>query len=142
MLTMTRRFVLAALPVAAFVVMTAPGAAASDLAAARVSVPFAFDLNGKQFEAGHYRFESRPGSGILTLAPENGAPHMLLGRPLSNAEKNFESKLVFYFVDNTYYLAEVWFAGSSASRGLPVKKEIAITAKNGKVKRIEVALNR
>ncbi len=142
MLNRTRRFVLAVLPVAALAVMTASGAAASDVAITRATVPFAFDLNGQHFDAGRYTFECRFGNGLITLTPQEGDRHVFLGRPLGDPRTAQEPKLVFYKVDDAYYLAELWLTGSGMGKGLPVKKEIEFTAKRGGVKRIEVALKR
>ncbi len=142
MLNPTRRFVLAALPLAALVVMTASGAAASDAAITRATIPFAFDLNGQHFDAGRYTFEARFGTGLITVTPEEGARHAFLGWPLGDPSKAQDPKLVFYKVDDAYYLAELWLSGSGMGKGVPVKKEIEFTAKRGGVNRIEVALKR
>ncbi len=142
MLNRTRRFVLSALPLAALVVMTASGAAASDAARTRANIPFAFDLNGQRFDAGRYIFECKLGSGLITLTPEEGARHAFLGHPLGEHGSAQEPKLVFYKVDDTYYLAELWLAGSGMGKGLPVKKEVAFSAKRGDAKRVVVALSR
>jgi len=142
MLNKTRRFVLAALPVAAIAFMTASGAAASGMAAARVTVPFAFDLNGQQFEAGQYTIESRFGSGLITIMRNEGQSNAFLGRPIGNPYAAAQPRLLFYVVDKSYYLAEVWLPGSGMGKALPVKKEIEFQARRGGVKRIEVALNR
>jgi hypothetical protein len=142
MLNKTRRFVLAALPVAAIAFAMATGAAASDLSKVRVSVPFGFDLNGTQFEAGAYTIESGYGSALMTIARSEGRAHAFLGRPLGNPSAAQAPKLVFYVVDKTYYLAEVWLPGSGMGKGVPVKKEIEFQARRGTMQRIEVALNR
>ncbi len=142
MFNRTRRFVLAALPLAAFVLMTASGAAASDTAITRVTIPFAFELNGQHFDAGRYTFECRFGTDLITLTPQEGARRAFFGRPLGDRSSAREPKLVFYKVDDNYYLAELWLAGSGMGKGLPVKKGIEFTAKQGAVTRIEVALNR
>ena len=142
MLDQTRRFFLAALPVAAFVILTASGAGASDMGLTRAKVPFAFELNGRHFDAGIYTLRAQWGSGIITLVPEQGSMHYFLGSPLGNRVEPSDPRLVFYMVDDKYYLAEVWFSGSGAGRKVPVKKEIEFTAKKGGVRRIEVALSR
>ena len=142
MMNKTRRWVFAALPVAAIAFMTASGAAASEMAIARVNVPFAFDLNGHQFDAGRYTVESRFGSGMITVVRQEGKSHAFLGRPIGNPYAAADPKLVFYVVNKTYYLAEVWLPGSGAGKSVPVKKEIEFQARRGKVERIEVALNR
>jgi|GEM_PF-2499737 len=142
MMNKTRRWVLAALPMAAIALMTASGAAAAEMASARVTVPFAFDLNGHQFDAGNYTVESRFGTGLITVMRTEGQAHAFLGRPIGNPHSVPDPKLVFYVVDKTYYLAEVWLPGSGAGKSVPVKKEIEFQARRGKVDRIEVALNR
>lgn len=142
MMNRTRRFVLAALPVAAFAVMMTGSAAASDVAGTRAAVPFAFEVNGEHFEAGRYGFEARYGTGLITMRPVEGQPVAFLGMPLGNPAEMQAPKLVFYVVDGKYYLAEVWMAGSGMGKKVPVKKEIEFTAKRGGVTRIEVALNR
>lgn len=142
MLNRTRRFVLAALPVAALLVMTSAGAAASEVGGSRANVPFAFEVSGEHFEAGQYRFEARFGTGLVTMRPVEGKPMAFLGMPLGNPLEMQAPKLVFYVVDGKYYLAEVWMAGSGMGKKVPVKKEIEFTAKRGGVNRIEVALNR
>ncbi|OHE76270.1 MAG: hypothetical protein A2107_14545 [Verrucomicrobia bacterium GWF2_62_7] len=142
MLNRTRRFVLAALPLAALALMTASGAAASDTAKTRANIPFAFDLNGQRFDAGLYIFECRFGTGLITVTPQEGERHAFLGRPLGDPSSAQDPKLVFYKVDDTYYLAELWLAGSGMGKGLPVKKEIEFSARRGDAKRIVVALSR
>jgi hypothetical protein len=142
MFNKTRRFVLAALPVAALAVMTTAGAAASDQALTRASIPFAFDVNGQHFDAGRVTLEARFGTGMITVRPEEGKAMAFLGSPLGNPNDASDPRLVFYLVDGQYYLAEVWMAGSGMGKKVPVKKEIEFTAKRGGAKRIEVALNR
>lgn len=142
MLNKTRRFVLAALPVAAIALMMASSAAASDLAKVRVTVPFAFDLNGAKFDAGAYTIESGYGTPLMTIVRQEGRAHAFLGHPIGNPNGAQDPKLVFYVVDNAYYLAEVWLPGNGMGKGVPVKKEIEFQARRGKVERIEVALNR
>lgn len=142
MLNRTRRFVLAALPVAAFAVMSMVGATASELGATKATVPFAFDLNGERMEAGQYKFEPMYGSWLLTVRPEQGKPVTILGTPLGNPTDLREPKLVFYLVDGKHYLAEVWTAGTGAGKKVPMKKAIEYTAKSGGVTRIEVAMRR
>jgi hypothetical protein len=141
MLNRTRRFVLAALPVAAFAVMMTTGAAASD-AGTRANIPFAFEVDGQHFDAGRVTLEARYGTGMITVRPEEGNGMAFMGVPIGNPYEASDPKLVFYLVDGKYYLAEVWMAGSGMGRKAPVKKEIEFTAKRGEMKRIEVALNR
>lgn len=141
MLNRTRRFVLAALPVAAFAVMMTGGAAASD-AGTRANIPFAFEVNGQHFGSGRVTLETRYGTSLITVRPDEGRAMAFLGLPLGNPSDASDPRLVFYLVDGKYYLAEVWMAGSGAGKKVPVKKEIEFTAKQGGVKRIEVALSR
>lgn len=142
MFNKTRRFVLAALPVAALAVMTTAGAAASDLGLVRANVPFAYEVNGQHFDAGRVMLEARFGTGMITVRPEEGKAIAFLGRPLGNPNEASDPRLVFFLVDGKYYLAEVWMAEAGMGKKVPVKKEIEFTAKRGGAKRIEVALSR
>lgn len=136
------RFIMAALPAAALLVVGTTGAAASEAAGTRANVPFAFDVNGEHFEAGHYAFEQRPGTWLVILRLEEGKASAFMGTPIGNPNGKPNPKLVFYQVDGKYYLAEVWLAGSGMGKKAPVKKAIEFTAKQRTVTRIEVALNR
>ena len=142
MFNKTRRFVLAALPVAALAVMTTASAAASDLGRTRATIPFAFEVNGQHFDAGQVTLEARYGSGMITVRPDEGNAMAFLGSPLGNPSDASDPKLVFYLVNGKHYLAEVWLAGTGMGKKVPVKKEIEFTARRGGVMRIEVALNR
>lgn len=142
MFNKTRRFVLAALPVAAFAVMSTAVAAASELGATQATVPFAFDLNGERMEAGKYKFEPMYGNWLMTVRPEEGKVVTVLSMPLGNPSNPQTPKLVFYLVDGKHYLAEVWTAGTGEGKKMPLKKAIEFTAKRGGVTRIEVALSR
>ena len=75
---------------------------------ARAQIPFAFQLNGKTFEAGTYRFEATPWNGIVAMEGPTGHKTLLLTTPMGNPYKPADPRLAFVRTKKGMSLSEVW----------------------------------
>lgn len=93
-------------------------------------VPFDFIVADKTLRSGQYQISEVNSAGdalAIRSAVGKGSVLRLTSETGSNAVRNSEAKLVFHRYGNTYFLAQVWMAGSSTGRELPnTRQERAI----------------
>ncbi|MGZ8842545.1 MAG: hypothetical protein ACXW18_02715 [Pyrinomonadaceae bacterium] len=93
-------------------------------------VPFDFIVADKTLRSGQYQISDANSAGDALAIRSVGGKESVLrltSETGSKAVGNLEAKLVFHRYGNTYFLAQVWMAGSSTGRELPgTRQERAI----------------
>lgn len=114
-------------------------------AAARVTIPFAFEAANLSLPAGEYQIErTSNGSGIY-LANAQGEKWAILTCPTGNPSRFEAPRVVFERSGSTYRMATMYFAGTSGAAAIPATKSQMTVARNNpsdKADRIELALFR
>lgn len=102
-------------------VVTLTIAGYADAARMMVNIPFDFTVGNKSLPAGHYTVARINGAveNLAIRSTEKGASATALTYGGKSVKAEAAAKLVFHRYGNTYYLAEVWEAGSDAARQLP-----------------------
>jgi hypothetical protein len=75
---------------------------------ARAQIPFAFQLNGKTFDAGNYKFESTQWHGVVAMVDAAGHKTLVASTPLGNPNTTVDPKLSFVRTKAGMSLSEVW----------------------------------
>lgn len=95
-----------------------------------VHVPFDFIVADKSLRSGQYQVNeaNRAGDALAIRSIDGKESVMRLTSEIgSKAARDLDAKLVFHRYGNTYFLAQVWMAGSSTGRELPgTRQERAI----------------
>jgi len=110
----------------------------------RAMVPFEFVLGDKVYPAGEYAVQSvMTNNDSLYIKNEEGAkPALLLTDPHTAPEPANQTKLVFHRLGTTYFLYQVWVAGSEVGREFPRSRRETRMALNGaKAETVIVAAN-
>lgn len=100
-----------------------------------VNVPFEFTAGRMTLPAGEYRV-AKPANDSAVLLIERtdrGPAAMVLCSAAQANRLPAHSKLIFHRYANRYFLSEVWVAGESRGRELPVsakEKELALAARH------------
>ncbi len=99
-----------------------------------VNVPFEFVAGGKTLPAGEYSVStSSPERTLLLIDRQDPSASIFMGtNAIIASEPKSESKLVFNRYGDRYFLSQVWTAGNSCGRLLPMsdrEKEVSQTAK-------------
>ena len=108
-------------------------------------VPFDFIVADKTLRSGQYQVSDANSAGDALAIRSVGGNESVLRLTSeigSKADRNSEAKLVFHRYGNTYFLAQVWMAGSNTGRELPrtrqeraIERELkAIAAYHGETK--------
>jgi len=92
---------------AASLMLAAPLAFAAP-AGARADIPFEFQLDGRTFDAGAYRFEATQWNGVVALVDSDGRKHLMMTSPLGNPNAVAKPKLVFVQTRSGLSLSEIW----------------------------------
>src|SRR5215510_3955277 len=89
------------------------------------NIPFAFTAGKMMLPAGEYKVEKETEDDVVLLirrTDRSAATFALSHATQANAQQT-ESKLVFHHYGNRYFLTQVWVAGSSRGRELPISKQ-------------------
>lgn len=97
----------------------------------RANVPFNFIVRNATLPAGTYTISSISSALSIRSEPELQAVAMVLANGVESLKSPAQSKLVFHRVGNQYFLAQIWTAGSSSGREIPMsRREAELVAKN------------
>jgi hypothetical protein len=110
--------------------------------AAKATIPFDFQVNGRDLKAGHYRFAPASGNSFLVITSPDGAQDAFLGVPIGEPSAFYEPKLVFEKIGDQYHLTQVWLSNGAGSKGIPLPKAVRELAKRLKSEKTQVALSR
>jgi hypothetical protein len=90
----------------------------------KVSIPFNFSVGGKALPAGEYLVGRATQASIetLVLRRTDGREGLFVMTRMVPADNPGESRLVFRRYEDHYFLGEVWTAGASTGRGLPLSR--------------------
>lgn len=102
---------------------------------ARALIPFAFQSNGKTYEAGSYRFEATQWHGVVAMVDAAGHTTLMGTTPLGNPNKPVQAKLNFVRTKAGLSLSEVWI--NAGTGGYKLATPAAATGET-----VEVALAR
>jgi hypothetical protein len=89
-----------------------------------VDLPFAFQVNNKQFPAGKY--EVRAGAGqdpVLLRSVDCRRAIFSLSSPIYSEKNRDVPSLVFTRYDDRYFLSQIWMPGSNSGRTLMPSRE-------------------
>jgi hypothetical protein len=106
----------------------------------KVSIPFAFEANGKSMPAGDYvvvQTDRLPGTYIMRSA--TGHDSVLLANRQTIADARGQAKLVFMAAPDAYYLTEVWDGEMAHAVRSPHFKSGLLAAPKS-VTRVEIAV--
>ncbi|MGD0774201.1 MAG: hypothetical protein ABSC05_15395 [Candidatus Solibacter sp.] len=96
-----------------------PSAFAQASQAITVDVPFAFQVNNKQFPAGKYHLTAGAGQPALLIRGVDTKQSMFgLTSPIDSKQIREYPTLVFSRYGDRYFLSQIWAAGSTTGRGL------------------------
>lgn len=115
------------------------------------TIPFEFVAGDKELSAGSYDVSRMTlgGETVCIRGTENAQSAIRLSSPIIQLEPADKGKLVFHRYGNTYFLAEVWSAGSATGRRLvkssaekAMAKELAANQNKTEreYQRVEIAL--
>jgi hypothetical protein len=110
----------------------------------RAKIPFAFTLGDKLYPAGEYAVQTvMANTDSLYIKNEAQAnPALLLTNQNTSFEPSKQSKLVFHRVGKTYFLYQVWVAGSTVGREFPKgRREMELALNGTKTETVIVAAN-
>jgi hypothetical protein len=102
---------------------------AADRFTVRVTVPFAFDLQGKAMPAGQYELAGTASDQIFTLTVPGGRTAAVLTTRAGNPNEPKSPRLVFRQTARGYRLAEVHLQYGVFAGSIPLTREEAIFAK-------------
>jgi hypothetical protein len=105
----------------AFVTAVASNAQSLGATAIKAHIPFEFVVGNKTLKAGEYtigRLTSTSDAGISIRNHDGNDKAVRLTTVVQSNEKRRKTTLTFHRYGDTYYLAEVWTAGSSEGREL------------------------
>ena len=90
----------------------------------RASIPFDFKVGDKTFSAGRYAVSRvQQDDVVIKVSSVEGKGNALRGTvPVTIAKVRNSATLVFHRYGDQYYLAQVWPAGASTGRELPVSR--------------------
>src|SRR5262245_52676227 len=90
----------------------------------RASIPFDFKVGDKTFSAGRYAVSRvQQDDVVIKVSSVEGKGNTLRGTvPVTIAKVKNRATLVFHRYGDQYYLAQVWPAGASTGRELPVSR--------------------
>ena len=77
----------------------------------RADIPFAFSVGNQTIEAGKCTVKRLPGSSTIVVASEHRNVAVIAMNTLASKEAS-KTKLVFHKYGNSYFLAQIWTAGS------------------------------
>ena len=84
-----------------------------------VDLPFAFQVNNKQFPAGKYNVTAGAGQAVVLLRSVDCKQAMFsLSMPIESKKNHADSTLVFRRYGDRYFLSQIWLRGSNSGRGL------------------------
>lgn len=87
--------------------------------AINVDLPFAFQVNNKQFPAGKYRVSAGPGQSALLLRSDDRKQAMYsLTLSVESGKVREQPTMVFHRYGDRYFLSQIWMGGSNTGRGL------------------------
>ena len=89
-------------------------------------VPFDFIVAEKTLRSGQYQISDANSAGdalAIRSVAGNESVMRLTSEVGSKAARDLEAKLVFHRYGNTYFLAQVWMAGSKTGRELPSTRQ-------------------
>src|SRR5271165_2522914 len=125
------------------VMLLAGGSVYAQTVHVQVTVPFDFMVNNKTMPAGQYELLSAGGannSNMLGIRRAGGPIEIYINT--SNVQSSRlagATKLVFQEYGNTYFLSQLWTAGTSAGREFPITGAEIREAKNGAGHQITLA---
>jgi hypothetical protein len=106
-----------------------PSALAQPSQMLTVDLPFAFQVNNKQFPAGKYQVNAEAGHAeVLLRSADCKQAIFSLSAPIESGKTREVPSLVFRRYDDRYFLAQIWMPGTSSGRGLPAstaEREVA-----------------
>ena len=97
----------------------------------KAEIPFAFQVDGKKYDAGTYYFESTQWQGILSISDVDGHKRLLASTPLGYAGGLVDSRLSFTLTKAGWVLSEVWM--NSNTGGYKMKSPAAASTENVQV---------
>lgn len=84
-----------------------------------VDLPFAFQVNNKQFPAGKYQVETEAGQAVVLLRSVDCKRAIFgLSTPIENGKTRGDSTLVFTRYGDRYFLSQIWQRGSNKGHEL------------------------
>jgi hypothetical protein len=98
----------------------------SNSAVLKADIPFPFVVAGHTLPAGHYEV-STLGEQTIRIVNSHQQGAFVLSSKMSGHAPESSGKLVFYRYQGSYFLAQVWGAGSAAGRAVhksPTEKEL------------------
>lgn len=110
----------------------------------RAKVPFDFVLGDKTYPAGEYALQTVMANdySLYIKSQEKAKPALLVTDVQTASTPAKHSELIFHRMGNTYFLYQVWVAGSEVGREFPRSKEEIRMANNGsKAETVTVAAN-
>ena len=112
------------------VVLTTVSAHAQSGTRLTVTIPFNFYVGGKALTAGQYEVGRAMQASVDTLVVRSidGSGGAYVLTRTVQAKESGDSRLVFRRYDDQYFLAEVWIAGTSTGRGLPLSSKERVAA--------------
>jgi hypothetical protein len=117
------------LMVIAFAAMILVSAASAQTLVA--NVPFGFQVNDNQLQAGKYLVEVGAGK-VVALRPEGGGATIFITNSAGpNDGKRAANCLVFRQYNGTMHLSQIWTSGADEGRTLPLKTSETRIAKKG-----------
>jgi hypothetical protein len=105
----------------------------------KADIPFPFVVANHTFPPGRYEVSS-PSEQTIRIGNSQKQGAFVLTSRVSGRARESSGKLVFYHYQDSYFLAQVWGAGSAAGRAIykcPAAKEL-----EGKQNRREIAVLR
>jgi hypothetical protein len=85
-----------------------------------VDLPFAFQVNNKQFPAGKYEVKAEAGQpAVLLRSVDCKRAIFSLSAPIQSEKTREVPSLVFQRYDDRYFLSQIWLPGTNRGRGLP-----------------------
>jgi hypothetical protein len=88
-----------------------------------VDLPFAFQVNNKQFPAGKYQVNAEAGQSVVLLRSVDCRQSILsLSAPIQRKKTSEAPSLVFKRYDDRYFLSQIWLPGTNSGRTLPASR--------------------
>ena len=110
----------------------------------KANVPFGFIAGDQYYPAGEYTLRSLHGvDRVIRIdnAQEDGAA-VVVSNPCNAAEPSAQTRLVFRRMGDTYFLSQIWTAGSSFGREFPKSRaELRLAQNLEKTELVIVAAN-
>jgi hypothetical protein len=114
------------------VVLTTVSAHAQSGTQFTVTIPFNFSVGAKVLPAGQYLVgrATQASAETMALRPVDGGGGTYVLTRTVQAKEPGESRLVFRRYEDQYFLGEVWAAGASTGRGLPLTRKERVAAQD------------